>query len=382
MQIQEKTIYLDNNATTQVDEKVLEQMLPYFTNHYGNAASRTHQQGWNALAAVDLAREQTANLLGCAPDEIIFTSGATEAINLALKGVFEAYSVKGNHFVISKTEHKAVIDTCNGLEKKGAIITWLNVDAEGNISLTELEKSITDKTILVSVMLANNETGVIQPIAEIAEIVHRKKTLLFCDTTQAAGKWNFNVDEDGIDLCCISAHKLHGPKGCGALYIRRKNPRVTLTSQIDGGGHERGLRSGTLNVPGIVGLGKACELAKNNMWDENTNISKLRAKLEHQLLDLPGLRINGGTRNRLYNTSNICFEGKNAVDIIKALKDVAASIGSACSSANPEPSHVLTAMGISGEDIKSSIRFSLSKYNTEAEIDSVIELIKKYYSTK
>jgi len=313
----EKPIYLDYNATTPVDEKVLQTMLPYFSEVFGNAASKPHPRGWKAEAAVDIARKQVAGLIGSEPEEIIFTSGSTEACNLAIKGVFEKYQTKGNHIITVATEHKAVLDTCAALEKRGASVTYLSVSPEGLINLDEFKRSITDKTILVCTMLANNETGVIQPTKQIAEITHAHNAIMFCDATQAAGKTVIDVNELGVDLLCVSAHKFYGPKGIGALFVRRKNPRVVLQAQIYGGGHERGLRSGTLNVPGIVGLGKACEIAQAEMWDTNSKISALRAKLEHYLLDIPGVRINGSTRTRLYNTANICFSGTISILVFK-----------------------------------------------------------------
>lgn len=371
-------IYLDYNATTPVDAQVLAAMLPYYTTYYGNAASKTHPVGWQAEAAVDKARQQTANLLSCEKEELIFTSGSTESCNLAIKGVFEKYKSKGSHIIAVSTEHKAVQDVCAALEKKGAQVTYLPVLPDGLLDLEELKKAITDKTILVCAMLANNETGVIQPIKQIAEITHAAGSILFCDATQAAGKTSVDVNELGVDLLCISAHKFYGPKGIGALFVRRKSPRVSLEEQINGGGHEKGLRSGTLNVPGIVGLGKACELAEQEMWENNTRISALRAKLEHQLLDLPGARINGNTKFRLYNTSNMYFEGlRSEVLIPKINARVCVSAGSACTSALAQPSHVLKAMGLSAEDAYCSIRFSLGKYTTEAEIEETLVLIKK-----
>lgn len=372
-----EAIYLDYNATTPVDERVLEQMLPFFSKHFGNAASTTHQQGWIAKQAVDDVRKQVASLIGAEESEIVFTSGATEAANTAIKGVYEIYKNKGNHIITVKTEHKAVLDTCEQLEKNGAEITYLDVDAEGLIDLQQLENSITDKTILVAIMFANNETGVIQPVEQIGKIVHEKKSIFFCDATQAAGKAEIDVAEMHIDLLCLSAHKFYGPKGIGALYVRRKSPRVTLSALIHGGGHERGLRSGTLNVPGIVGLGKACELAKKETWDNNTHISKLRAYLEHQLLDIPGVRINGSTRSRLYNTSNICFSGHTAAKLIAAWNPYfSVASGSACTSALAQPSHVLQAMGLSEADSYASVRFSFGKYNTQEEVEKVVKLIK------
>ncbi|HET6244431.1 MAG: IscS subfamily cysteine desulfurase [Bacteroidetes bacterium] len=365
-------VYLDYNSTTPVDERVLELMLPYFTKKFGNASSRTHAFGWEADEAVNIARNQVAELIGCIGQEIVFTSGATESINLAIKGVFEAYKSKGNHIVTVKTEHNSVLDVCSTLEKRGAKITYLDVDSEGLINLTELENSISPQTILVCVMYANNETGVIQPIKNIAEIVHKKGSVFLSDATQALGKLPVNVDEYGIDLMPLSSHKMYGPKGAGALFIRRKNPRVTLVPLIEGGGHERGLRSGTLNVPGILGLGKACELAKNEM-DVNLSISQLRDKLQEKLLNLKGVSFNGSIKYRLPNTLNVSFDGLKAENLILKIKDFAVSTGSACTSALIEPSHVLKAMGLSNEKAYSSIRFSLGKYTTEQEINKLIE---------
>lgn len=371
-------IYLDNNATTPVDTEVLGAMLPYFTSFYGNAASKTHPAGWQAEAAVDKARQQVANLLSCEKEEVIFTSGSTESCNLAIQGVYERYHTKGNHIVTIATEHKAVLDVCASLEKKGARVTYLPVSPEGLLDLDELKNALTDQTILVCVMLANNETGVIQPLKQVSEIAHAKKALVFCDATQAAGKMQVDVNDLGADLLCISAHKFYGPKGVGALFVRRKDPRVSLEPIIFGGGHEKGLRSGTLNVPGIVGLGKACEIAQAGMWDNNTRISALRAKLEHQLLDMEGVRINGSTKFRLYNTANICFGAKKSSDLIPKISHrVCVSSGSACTSALAQPSHVLKAMGLSDEDSYASIRFSLGKYTTEEEIQETIALLKK-----
>ena len=346
--------------------------------HFGNAASKTHALGWQAEAATDKARQQVAEFISSEKEEIIFTSGSTESCNLAIKGVFQKYQAKGHHIITVATEHKAVLDTYAALEKQGALVTYLPVSPEGLLDLDELRKAITTQTILVCVMLANNETGVIQPIQGIAEIVHAHKSILFCDATQAAGKMNIDVNELGADLLCLSAHKFYGPKGIGALYIRRKNPRVVLQEQIDGGGHERGLRSGTLNVPAIVGLGKACELVQNEIWDTNAHVSALRAKIEHQLLDIPGVRINGSTRYRLYNTANICFSGIPADQLISKINHkICVAAGSACTSALAQPSHVLEAMGLTKEDCYSSIRFSIGKQNTAQEINNCISLIKE-----
>jgi cysteine desulfurase len=361
-------IYLDYNATTPVDKRVLDAILPYFTEKFGNAASRTHSFGWVAEDAVKTARLQVADLINCLDQEIIFTSGATEAINLAIKGVWENYQVKGKHIITVQTEHKAVLDTCAALEKKGARVTYLSVDREGRIDLEELKKTINDDTILVAVMYANNETGVIQPIKEIAAITHQHNAIFFCDATQVVGKINIDVEDEHIDLMCMSAHKFYGPKGVGALYVRRKNPRVTLFPQIDGGGHERGLRSGTLNITGIVGLGKACEIAKEEMWRDSATISRLRTRFEQLLCDFPDVFINGSTRDRLYNTTNICFRGKRSESIIKRIPHIAVAMGSACTSATATPSHVLKAMGLSEDEAYSSIRFSLGKYTTNDEM--------------
>jgi cysteine desulfurase len=375
-------IYLDYNATTPVDKRVLEAMLPYFTEKFGNAASRTHAFGWIAEDAVTTARKQVADLIHCIEQEVIFTSGATEGINLAIKGVWENYRVKGNHIITVATEHKAVLDTCKALEKKGARITYLPVDRDGLIDLDVLRKALTPQTILVSIMYANNETGVIQPISKIAEIVHANNSIFMCDATQAVGKININVMEDHIDLMCLSAHKFYGPKGVGALYVRRKDPRVSLVPLFDGGGHERGIRSGTLNVTGIVGLGKACEIATQEMWDDSARISRLRTRLEQQLCDnMEDVYINGSTKNRLFNTTNIAFLKIRSESLINRIPGIAVAMGSACTSAIAEPSHVLKAMGLSDSASYSSIRFSLGKYTTAEEVDQVIETITEVIKT-
>jgi cysteine desulfurase len=365
--------YFDYNSTTPVDKRVLDTMLPYFTEKFGNAASRTHAYGWIADDAVKKARLQLSELIGCTDQEIVFTSGATESINLAIKGVWENYKSKGQHIITVKTEHRAVLDTCHHLEKKGAKITYLSVNREGLIDLEELKEAISKETILVAVMYVNNETGVIQPVRKIAEIAHAANTIFLCDATQAVGKMRVNAEEDHIDLLALSAHKFYGPKGIGALYIRRKGPRVSLFPQIDGGGHERGLRSGTLNVPGIVGLGMAAEIAANEMWGDAARISKLRTRLEQLLCELPEVYINGSTRDRLFNTSNLCFHGLRSEKLIRELPGIAVSMGSACTSAVPEPSHVLKAMGLNDEDSYSSIRFSLGKFSTEEEVNVLVE---------
>lgn len=380
--MKESMIYLDYNSTTPVDDRVLEEMTPFFTKHFGNASSSTHALGWYAQSAVEIARDKVADFIGAENSEVVFTSGSTEAINTALKGVFEAYEAKGNHIITTKTEHRAVLDTCFYLEQKGAVVTYLNVDREGRIDLEELKNSITDKTILISILAANNETGVIQDIEKIAEITHQNNVILFSDLTQYAGKLSLNVNELGIDLCCLSAHKLYGPKGIGALYIRRKNPRVNIVPLLHGGGHESNKRSGTLNVPGIVGFGKACEIAKLELWDNNARISKLRGYLEHQLLEIPELRIHGSTKYRLYNTSNIYFpplsDGSSVFSQVKSR--FAVSLGSACSSASNEVSHVLKAMGLTKEELNHSIRFSIGNKNTTNEIEQLVQLILSLYN--
>lgn len=371
-------VYLDYNSTTPVDPAVVEEMLPYFTDKFGNAASRTHTFGWVADEAVEFARRQVARLINAEPTEIIFTSGSTEGVNLAIKGVFEMYASKGNHIITVSTEHKSALDACNRIEQKGAEVTYLPVNSQGLINLTELENAITEKTLLISVMYANNEIGLIQPINEIAEIAHRHKVIFMSDATQAIGKIKVDVQEDRIDLMPLSAHKFYGPKGAGALYVRRRDPRVRLTSQIDGGGHEKGLRSGTLNVPGIVGLGKACELANNDLEENGRNVMALRDRLQTELMELGDVTINGREEKRLPNTLNISFKHIESQLLIKALSDkVAVATGSACTSAVPEPSYVLKALGLTDEDAYSSVRFSLGKFTTEEEIDYVIKQVKK-----
>lgn len=352
-------------------------MLPFFTEKFGNASSGMHRFGWIAAEAVKIARLQIANFINAAEQEIIFTSGATEAINLAIKGVCESYVSKGNHIITVATEHKAVLDTFQMLEKKGMQVTVLQVNCDGEVNLDELKNSITPQTILVSCMYANNETGVIHPVQEIAKIIHGKNSIFMCDATQAVGKISVDVMKDGIDLMCMSAHKMYGPKGVGALYVRRKDPRVTLIAQMDGGGHERGLRSGTLNVPGIVGFGKACELVQKEMKDDLPRILKLRDKLEKELLQTEGVTINGSVKSRLPNTSNFLFKGIKADRFITKIPAVAVAMGSACTSAIVEPSHVLKAMGILDKDAYSSVRFSLGKYTTEKEIDTAVTLVKE-----
>ena len=370
-------IYLDNNATTPMDPRVLEAMLPYFNEKFGNAASRNHPFGWAAEEGVDYAREQIAKLINCSEKEIIFTSGATESNNLAIKGVFEMYAAKGNHIITATTEHKAVLDTCAHLEKLGASITYLEVKADGLIDLNELSNAITDKTILVSIMYGNNEIGVIQPMKEISAITRSKGVLLHTDATQTVGKIPVDVEADGIDLLSFTAHKMYGPKGVGALYVRRKNPRVKVTAQMDGGGHERGMRSGTLNVPGIVGFGKACEIAMQDMEKDTIRLSAMRNRLEKSLIELEEAYINGNTEHRLPHVTNISFKYVEGEGLMMAMKDLAVSSGSACTSASLEPSYVLKSLGLNDDLAHSSIRFGLGRFTTDEEIDYAIECTKK-----
>ena len=370
-------IYLDNSATTPVDPRVLEQMIPYFSEKFGNAASRSHPFGWVAEEAVDYAREQVAKLINADPKEIIFTSGSTEANNLALKGVFEMYREKGNHIITVTTEHKCILDTCKHLDKQGAEITYLNVNDVGELNLQELEAAITPKTILISVMYANNEIGLIHPIKEIAAIAKKHNVLFHTDATQAAGKVPIDVQAEGIHLLSMSAHKMYGPKGVGCLYVRRKNPRVKVTAQMDGGGHERGMRSGTLNVPGIVGFGAAAEINLKEMIDEAARLSKLRDKLEYALMELEEVHVNGNREHRLPHITNISFKWVEGEGLMMAFnKDIAVSSGSACTSASLEPSYVLKALGLGDELAHSSIRFSLGRFNTEDQIDFTIQRVK------
>ncbi|MFD2513406.1 IscS subfamily cysteine desulfurase [Pontibacter locisalis] len=370
-------IYLDNNATTPLDPRVLDAMMPYMTNMFGNAASRNHPFGWQAEEAVDYAREQIAALINCSPKEIIFTSGATESDNLAIKGVFEMYASKGNHIISVTTEHKAVLDTCKHIEKIGGKVTYLQVDEKGLIDLKKLEEAITDKTILISVMYANNEIGVIQPIREISAIAKKHGILFFTDATQAVGKIPVDVEADGIDLMAFSGHKMYGPKGVGALYVRRKNPRVKVTAQMDGGGHERGMRSGTLNVPGIVGLGKAAEIAKQDMEEDTKRIAAMRDRLERELTKIEESYVNGSTEHRLPHVSNISFKYVEGEGLMMGVKDLAVSSGSACTSASLEPSYVLKALGLSDDLAHSSLRFGLSRFTTDEEIDFAIGHVKE-----
>ena len=369
-------VYLDHNATTPCDPRVVEAMLPYFTKSFGNAASRNHSFGWQAEEAVDYAREQVAKLIGAEPKEIIFTSGATESGNLAIKGVFETYAAKGRHIITCNIEHKAVLDTCSHLEKEGAEITYLKVKKNGIIDLAELEAAIKPETILIAIMYANNEIGTLMPVREIGAIAKKKGVLFFCDATQAVGKIPVDVNKDGIDLMAFSAHKLYGPKGIGALYVRRKNPRVRLTAQMDGGGHERGMRSGTLNVPGIVGFGKACDICAQEMQDESEKTKTLRNKMEQALLKLEEAYLNGDKEHRLPNVTNISFKYVEGEGLLMGFnKNIAVSSGSACTSASIEPSYVLKALGLGDDLAHSSIRFGIGRFTTDEEIDYTIEQV-------
>lgn len=369
-------VYLDNNATTPMDPRVLEAMIPYFTEDFGNAASRNHPFGWKAEEAVDYAREQVAKLIGADPKEIIFTSGATEADNLGIKGVFEMYASKGNHIITAVTEHKAVLDTCKHIEKLGGEVTYLPVNPDGLIDLAQLEAAIKPTTILIAIMYANNEVGVIQPIREISAIAKKHNVLFFTDGTQAVGKVPVDVIKDGIDLMAFTAHKMYGPKGIGALYVRRKNPRVKVTAQMDGGGHERGMRSGTLNVPGIVGFGKACELCMQEMEADAKRISALRDKLENALLKLEEAYVNGSREHRLPHVTNISFKYVEGEGLMMGFnKNIALSSGSACTSASLEPSYVLKALGLGDDLAHSSLRFGLGRFTTEEQIDYTIEQV-------
>ena len=366
-------IYMDYHATTPVDPRVLETMLPYFTQDFGNSASRNHAFGWVAEEAVDKARKQVADLLGANPKEIIFTSGATESNNLAIKGVAEMYREKGNHVITCVIEHKAAIDACKKLEKQGARVTYLPVQKDGRINLDDLRAAITDKTILITIMTANNEIGVLQPVAEIGAIAKEKGILFHTDAVQAAGKVPFDVNQVKADLVSISAHKMYGPKGVGALYVRRRNPRVLLAEQISGGGHERGMRSGTLNVPGIVGLGKAAEICQADMVSDTARLLALRERLNekfHQNLD--EIYINGSMEHRLPHNMNISFAYVEGESLLMGINDVAVSSGSACTSASLEPSYVLKALGAGDDLAHSSIRFGLGRWSTEEEVDYVV----------
>ncbi len=365
-------IYMDYHATTPMDPRVFETMKPYFMEVFGNAASRNHSFGWQAEEAVEKARKQIADLIGASPKEIVFTSGATESNNLALKGVAEMYAEKGNHIITAATEHKAILDTCKRLEKHGVRVTYLPVQTNGLVDLEMLKDAITDKTILVSIMYANNEIGVIQNMPEIGKIAKAKGVLVHTDGTQAAGKVPVNVIKDNIDLMSLSGHKLYGPKGVGALYVRRKSPRVQITAQMDGGGHERGMRSGTLNVPGIVGLGEACAICQAEMPEESKRMAYLRDKLRNKLeAELDEVYINGTMEHRLPNNLNISFSYVEGESLLMGINDVAVSSGSACTSATLEPSYVLKALGAGDDQAHSSIRFGLGRFNTEEQVDYV-----------
>jgi cysteine desulfurase len=371
-------IYLDHNATTPCDPRVVEAMIPYFTNSFGNAASRNHPFGWQAEEAVDYAREQVAKLIGADPKEIIFTSGATEADNLAIKGVFEMYASKGNHIITCNIEHKAVLDTCKHIEKEGGEVTYLKVNPDGLIDMKELEAAIKPTTVLIAIMYANNEIGTVMPMKEISALAKKKGILVFSDATQAVGKVPVDVNKDGIDLMAFTAHKMYGPKGVGALYVRRKNPRVKVTAQMDGGGHERGMRSGTLNVPGIVGFGKACEICLNEMEEETKRVSALRDKLETALMKTEEAYINGSTQHRLPHVTNISFKYVEGEGLLMGFnKDIAVSSGSACTSASLEPSYVLKALGLGDDLAHSSLRFGLGRFTTEDQIDYTVEAVTK-----
>ncbi|HEX5230211.1 MAG TPA: IscS subfamily cysteine desulfurase [Bryobacteraceae bacterium] len=375
-------IYMDYHATTPMDPRVFDKMKPYFLETFGNAASRNHSFGWEAEEAVEKSRKQIASLIGATNKEIVFTSGATESNNLAIKGVAEMYAEKGNHIITAATEHKAILDTCKRLEKHGIRVTYLPVQQNGLVDLDQLAAAITDKTILISLMYANNEIGVIQPVAEIGKLAKSKGVLFHSDATQAVGKVPVNVIADNIDLMSLSGHKMYGPKGVGALYVRRKSPRVQLTAQMDGGGHERGMRSGTLNVPGIVGLGEACAICQAEMPEESKRMAYLRDKLRDKLQsELDETYINGTMEHRLPNNLNISFAYVEGESLLMGINDVAVSSGSACTSATLEPSYVLKALGAGDDLAHSSIRFGLGRFNTEEEVDyvaaKVIDVVKK-----
>lgn len=370
-------IYMDNHATTRVDPRVLQAMLPYFTEIYGNAASRTHRFGWEAEAAVSDARETIAEFIGADSEkEIVFTSGATESNNLAIKGVADYYKSRGNHIITTVIEHKAVLDSCKRLEKEGFEVTYVGVGTDGLVDPKAIEAAITDKTILVSVMLANNEVGTIQPIKEIGQITRAKNIVLHCDAVQGVGKTPFNVKDMNVDLASITAHKIYGPKGVGALYVRRSKPRIRLVAQMDGGGHERGNRSGTLNVPGIVGFAKACQILQREATEENARVLALRQSLHQQLnAGLSDVILNGDAARRLPGNLNVSFAFVEGEGLMMAIKDVAVSSGSACTSASLEPSYVLRSMGLDEDLAHSSIRFGLGRFNTQAEVDYVAKLV-------
>ena len=374
----QEPIYMDNQATTPMDPRVLEAMLPYFNEHFGNAASRNHPFGWTAEEAVDTARSQIAQTIGAKPKEVIFTSGATESDNLAIKGVAEFYKEKGNHVITCVTEHKAVLDSCKALERTGkAEVTYLPVDEYGMVSPDDVKNAITDKTVLISIMAANNEIGTLHPVREIGKIAKDKGILFHCDATQGVGKIPMDVEQDGIDLLSLTAHKIYGPKGCGALYVRARGPRVRLTPIIDGGGHERGMRSGTLNVPGIVGFGTACQLAGQELETEAVKLIGLRTRLHDGITqELEEVYLNGHPTQRIPGNLNLSFSYVEGESLLMGInKDVALSSGSACTSATLEPSYVLKALGVGEELAHTSIRFGLGRFNTEAEVDIVVKRI-------
>jgi cysteine desulfurase len=375
-------IYMDNQATTPVDPRVLDEMMPYFTERFGNAASRSHEFGWMAEEAVERARARVARVVGASAQEIIFTSGATESDNLAIKGVAEVYQEKGNHIITVVTEHKAVLDSSKRLEKHGHRVTYLPVGRDGLIDLDQLKRAIDDKTTLVSVMYANNEIGVLQPVAEIGEICRARGVLFHSDAAQAAGKVAIDVNRQNIDLISISGHKMYGPKGVGALYVREKNPRVQISAIIDGGGHERGMRSGTLNVPGIVGLGKACEIALTEMREESVRLTALRDRLKEKITSrLEGVSVNGTTEHRLPGNLNMSFLHVEGESLLMGMKEIALSSGAACTSAKIEPSYVLKALGLDDDLAQSTLRFGLGRFTTEAEVDyvadKIVDVVKK-----
>lgn len=375
-------IYMDNHATTPVDPRVLDAMLPYFTDRFGNAASRNHKFGWEAEEAVEEARKNIASLIGADPREIVITSGATESDNLAIKGVAWMYREKGDHIITCVTEHKAILDSCKHLEKDGYHVTFLPVDNKGFVDLDDLRKAITDKTILISIMAANNEVGVIQDVKAIGKIARERGVLFHTDAVQAAGKIPFNVNEMNVDIASLSAHKMYGPKGVGALYVRRRNPRVLLTPVIDGGGHERGMRSGTLNVPGIVGFGKAAQIAREELKAESAEMFRMRERLRNTLeRELDEVYINGDLERRLPGNLNMSFAYVEGESLLMGINDIAVSSGSACTSASLEPSYVLKALGV-GEDLAhTSIRFGIGRFNTDEEVDyvanRVIETVRR-----
>lgn len=370
-------IYLDYNATTPCDPQVVDAMIPYFTRDFGNAASKSHAYGWVAAEAVDIAREKVAAIIGSEPGEIVFTSGATESVNLAIQGVYHMYHGKGNHIITSAVEHKAVLDTCKYIESIGGEVTVLPVDGKGRVDPGAVEAAIRETTVLICIMYANNETGTIMPVKEIGAIAKKNNVIYFSDATQAVGKIPVNVKDDGIDLLCLSAHKIYGPKGCGALYVRRRDPRVRLTPLQYGGGHEKGMRSGTLNVPGIVGLGKACELALKEMQHESTLLKQLRDEFLQELLSIDGTSLNGDIENLLPQTCNLAFEAIDSQVLISQLnKHLAISSGSACTSASIEPSHVLRALGIGDELASCSVRFSLGRFTTKGDIAKSLDIIR------